>query len=66
MNDLLRIENLILTILFWIGIWGIIDIIIIKLKLSTNQTLVLYLSLIFISILGIKYLNNNLNILECL
>ena len=66
MNDLLRIENLILTILFWIGIWGIIDIIIIKLKLSTNQTLILYLSLILISILGIKYLNNNLNILEYL
>ena len=66
MNDLLRIENLILTILFWIGIWGIVDIIIIKFKLSTNQTLILYLSFIFISILGIKYLNNNLNILEYL
>lgn len=66
MNDLLIIENLILTILFWIGIWGIVDIIIIKLKFNINQTLVLYLSLIFISILGIKYLNNNLNILEYL
>ena len=66
MNDLLRIENLILTILFWIGIWGIVDITIIKFKLSTNQTLILYLSFIFMSILGIKYLNNNLNILEYL
>ena len=66
MNDILRIENLVLTILFWIGIWGIVDVMIMKFKLGTNQTLVLYLSLVLVSILGIKYLNNNLNILEYL
>ena len=66
MHDILRIENLVLTILFWIGIWGIVDVIIMKFKLGTNQTLVLYLSLVLVSIFGIKYLNNNLNVLEYL
>ena len=64
MKDLLRIKNLFLTIFIWIGLWGIIDIIIIKNKWNHNQSLLFYILLIIIPLLFLKIINHDLDILE--
>ena len=59
-----RWGNLFAEMFIWIGVWGIFDLLISKLRLTTDQRFMFYVSVILISFGVIFYINKGFVIKE--